>query len=35
MKVAEDGTLKEIAGVPVSPRLAMLIDIMRREKHHG
>lgn len=30
--VSSDGLPTEIAGVPVSPRLAKLIEIMRREK---
>ncbi len=34
--VAPDGMPSEIAGIPVSPRLARLIEIMRREKEeHG
>jgi tetratricopeptide (TPR) repeat protein len=35
VKMSPDGTPTEIAGISVSPRLARLIEIMRREKDNG
>ena len=32
VKVAADGTPTEVAGMIISPRMAKLIEIMRREK---
>jgi hypothetical protein len=33
--VAADGTPTEIAGIAISPRMAKLIQIIRREKNDG
>ena len=35
LKLAPDGTPTEIAGISISPKMARLIQIMRREKEHG
>jgi hypothetical protein len=35
VKIAEDGKPVEIAGLPVSPKLARLLEIVRREKKSG
>lgn len=35
VKVAPDGTPTEVAGLMISPRMAKLIQIMRREKNDG
>jgi hypothetical protein len=35
VKVAPDGTPTEVAGITISPRVAKLIQIMRREKDNA